>query len=798
MLLLSHFNKKTDKEDDIFKGSHSSNFFNGRNGKDDDYDEVKPERTSTVRTNVVRGRQRGRVNYRNGASVNQIAETKSTSPISSSPRGNQYNAQIASTTSLPGIQKQQLNNHNAVGRISGTTKQLSSSFGSPQTNTYQLQTTTPVNTAASVTPNSFKVTGQYHSAPAKVSQSNQFNVLDQNTNTDKSVNGLQQSTVRPVVLTNPEQPKITRQDPFKVTKNHQFINQQDQFNYQLNNAFQPTRAPTPTALTTTTELPVQKAASPIPFVQSNTQTNQQNNNNQFNNNQFNQQFNNNNGQLQQNPFNQNQNNQFKNNNNQFNNNNRQFNSNNNQQQFKANNQFNYVAPTTTITTTSTARPEVKPQNADSSFQRNSNQNAFQHTISGQYQIPKSSDVSPSDQSKDIFKTSTGQAEQNQRNSNDFRINQPYRNQFDVAKIAQTQLNNNQPRVQSPQNTNTNPEISRNSNINKESRTLLSSFSFEPSPTTYNPHSHQQQQRTNQKVTEAPFISSSPRGFSVTPPRQNTTAPANSRYQTLSRSSENYTPSTVKRFSTLVPRELYNPTTFKPSAYVKPAEVFSPRIEQQNKFVAPAYSATAAPITPTISTTTLLPSTTTTAIPLFGNNKPSDDDEDDGQYRPELYEQDFAKNKLKNKNKNVNYNPNFNSFNNKNNNNNQNHNNHQNTNQQFRQPSPPLPVQSSSSGEDEFLHTAHSQNIAASKNELHRAAAAAAVAQQQQKASKQHSQKSISKAPTIPPNATSTKRPVANDKDASYDYAYYDSVNDSPHDYSEYGITDFGRTTAKKN
>lgn len=757
---------------------------------------MKPERTSTVRTNVVRGRQRGRVNYRNGASVNQITDTKSTSPINSSPRGNQYNAQIDTTTSLPDIQKQQLNNLNVVGRSSGTTKHLSSSFGSPQANTYQLQTTTPVNTAASVTPNNFKATGQYHSTPATVSQSSQFNVLDQKANTDKTVGGLQQSTVRP------ELPKITRQDPFKVTKNHQFINQQDQFNYQLNNAFQTTRAPTPAVLATTTSLSVQKAASPVPFSQSNTQSNQQNYNNQFNNNQFNQQFNNNNGQLQQNPFHQNQNNQFKNNNNQFNNNNRQFNSNNNQQQFKANNQFNYVAPTTT-----TARPEVRPQNVDSSFQRNSNQNAFQHTISGQYQIPKSSDTSILDQSKDFLKATAGQTEQNHRNSNDFRNQQSNRNQFEVAKIAHTQLNNNQPRVQSPQNTNTNPDIIRNSNNNKESRTLLSSFSFEPSPTTYNPHSHQQQQRINQKVTEAPFISSSPRGFSVTPPRQNTTAPANSRYQTLSRSSENYTPSTVKRFSTLVPRELYNPTTFKPSAYVKPVEVFSARNEQQNKFVAPAYSATASPMTPTISATTVLPSTTTTtstATPLFGNNKPSDDDEDDGQYRPELYEQDFAKNKLKNKNKNVNYNPNFNSFNNKNNNNNnnQNHNNynnnHQNTNQQFRQPSPPLPVQSSSSGEEEFLHTAHSQNIAASKNELHRAAAAAAVAQHQQKASKQQSQKSISKAPTIPPNATSTKRPIANDKDASYDYAYYDSVNDSPHDYSEYGITDFGRTTAKKN
>lgn len=115
-----------------------------------------------------------------------------------------------------------------------------------------------------------------------------------------------------------------------------------------------------------------------------------------------------------------------------------------------------------------------------------------------------------------------------------------------------------------------------------------------------------------------------------------------------------------------------------------------------------------------------------------------------------------------------------------------------------------------SAEDELLNTAHSQNIAASRNELQRAALNAQQQQLQQQQTKHKQLKAPTippKAPTIPPKASNgnshnkanKNRPAAaDDKDTSYDYAYYDSGNENVHekDYSEYGfITDFGRTGA---
>lgn len=79
------------------------------------------------------------------------------------------------------------------------------------------------------------------------------------------------------------------------------------------------------------------------------------------------------------------------------------------------------------------------------------------------------------------------------------------------------------------------------------------------------------------------------------------------------------------------------------------------------------------------------------------------------------------------------------------------------------------------------------------------------------ASTQHTAKSqstslkvIANAPTIPPSASTKKAPIAlgpadKDKDASYDYAYYDTgFNDAAHEYSEYDIGDFGKTKKSRN
>lgn len=158
---------------------------------------------------------------------------------------------------------------------------------------------------------------------------------------------------------------------------------------------------------------------------------------------------------------------------------------------------------------------------------------------------------------------------------------------------------------------------------------------------------------------------------------------------------------------------------------------------------------------------------------------------------------------------------------------------------------------SNSNEDEVLNTAHSQNIAASGNELRAEKAKNAAAKHlsttkpnaivpQQLpvgasgtgiASNQQSSgqlqpaalpppRPFSKAPTIPPNIvkapsapsapnvkapsapsgpSSTKKPKLNsneDEDASYDYAYYDTSVNEPHEYAEIDFTDFGKTKTR--
>lgn len=203
------------------------------------------------------------------------------------------------------------------------------------------------------------------------------------------------------------------------------------------------------------------------------------------------------------------------------------------------------------------------------------------------------------------------------------------------------------------------------------------------------------------------------------------------YQTIARgqstSQDNFTPSTAKKFSTLVPKENYNPTTFKPNPYTfKKAEQYR-----------------------VVVTTT----TTTTPVP--------EGDEDDGQYRPELYEKDLYKNKLKAKLART---------------------------KNFKSVTTPRP----SNDDDELFNTAQSQNIAASGNELRAERARQAV---------KEINRILQDASKSPASSTSTP-PVKKhhqDKDASYDYAYYD-LGEHQNEFDNYGdlIEEFGKTKSSKN
>lgn len=158
------------------------------------------------------------------------------------------------------------------------------------------------------------------------------------------------------------------------------------------------------------------------------------------------------------------------------------------------------------------------------------------------------------------------------------------------------------------------------------------------------------------------------------------------------------------------------------------------------------------------------------------------DENDGQYHPELYEKDFARYKIKNRKK-------------------QQQISQISQKQHFAKPQTDFGVgnkhQSNinrgtqkgfgTSVEEEILNTAHSQNIAASGNELY----ISAKSKQLQKISTN----APTNAPTNRPNISKKENlSISKDeKDVSYDYAYYDSGNDTPHEYSEFDLPDFGKT-----
>lgn len=400
-------------------------------------------------------------------------------------------------------------------------------------------------------------------------------------------------------------------------------------------------------------------------------------------------------------------------------------------------------------------------------------------------------------------------------------------------------------------------------------------------------------------TPAPVAHSSPRGFETIPitlqPQsiQRSSQQQQQRPQPFSRRSDSksYTPSSTKKFSTLVPRELYDPTTFKPATYKKAvdnlAAIKSAQYDQQAKQSISKYTPTNFVTSPpTISTSTTTTTTVrptpafnnyspvqnsfqstqnpfnsfpqnantfnapsapfqpsaaalvqtqktsdnsfpskasqqvySTAAPSYNNNfqafnqlqvssassaaaaTPQEIDEDDGQYHPELYEKDFARYKIKNKKASKIVSP---------------AQYYQSSTAPSRQSvgvrthfQKPVVVASSasqgSSGEEEFLKTAHSQNIVASGNQLLYDSLKTGFKQQQQQSTTAVQQKTQSTvasprpfsktAPTIPPNATSTKRPVKAkaEKDVSYDYQYYDfGVDGGQRDYEFDLLEDFGK------
>ncbi|CAO1433177.1 unnamed protein product [Diamesa tonsa] len=363
----------------------------------------------------------------------------------------------------------------------------------------------------------------------------------------------------------------------------------------------------------------------------------------------------------------------------------------------------------------------------------------------------------------------------------------------------------------------NLELTKNNNKTFATRQLTtSSLDDVNRPTTFNPQQFYQNQQYQQPQQSQQQL---PRGFSAaqkstqapqtqqsqtTPqqPKRKTPQP-DSRYQTIARTEgrDQHTPSSHKKFSTLVPKENYNPTTFKPSTYSKkPVDhIASQKLEKQQQQNNQQQQQNLQ------NRQSNFFSSTTTARPLAEN------EEDDGQYRPELYEKDFYRNKAKtskapavprgsiNNNNNNNYNNFFQTTTttttlrpfNQNNNNNNHNSNHYN------------------SAEDEFLKTAHSQNIAASGNELR---AEKERARQQAKfndytttVNEKSSPRPFSKPTTTPSTTTISHRAVTTsrpskkvEKDVSYDYQYYDTHNEN-NDYTEYGAAeDFGKTSKKSN
>lgn len=333
-------------------------------------------------------------------------------------------------------------------------------------------------------------------------------------------------------------------------------------------------------------------------------------------------------------------------------------------------------------------------------------------------------------------------------------------------------------------------FSRQNNKTYAPRQLTTASHEESKPTTFNPQQYYQSEQSQ-------YQNLSPRGFSLAAQKQHDQPAKVSqleiRPQITSRSeSRNH-----KKFSTLVPKDQYNPTTFKPTNDFskKPVDYIASqkleKIQNADKY----YSQFTSTQTPTTSVIHTSPqpqystfntqhqhsnfqhqttrqsnffSTTTTFRPLAVG------EEDDGQYRPELYEKDFFRNKVKSTK--IAAAPVRNAFNN---------------NNFFQTTTTTIKPQNNLSDEDEFLKTAHSQNIFASGNQLRAEKERERTVVKYTDFNEKSSPRPFSK-PT-----TSKPKQKKEEKDVSYDYQYYDT-NDQ-HDYTDVeAIEDFGRTSKKSS
>lgn len=348
-------------------------------------------------------------------------------------------------------------------------------------------------------------------------------------------------------------------------------------------------------------------------------------------------------------------------------------------------------------------------------------------------------------------------------------------------------------------------LSKQVNKTYATRQLSSVTHEENKPTTFNPQQYYQSEQSQ-------YQNLSPRGFSLAAQKQQELPQKQTQQHPQKHALQEIRPQITsrsearnhKKFSTLVPKDQYNPTTFKPNNNFskKPFDYVTPqkleKIQNPNKYYS-QFTSTQAPSTVPITTTPYPQfhslntheyqhnnfqhqttrqsnffSTTTTFRPL------ADGEEDDGQYRPELYEKDFYRNKAKTTK--ITAAPVRNTFNNF-----------------YTQSTTLKPQKAFNSGEDEFLKTAHSQNIFASGNQLR-------VEKEREKTVANYNDFSTEKSSPRPfskptPVTSTTFKPVKKEKevkDVSYDYQYYDT-NAEQHDYSEFdAVEDFGKTLKKSS
>lgn len=351
-------------------------------------------------------------------------------------------------------------------------------------------------------------------------------------------------------------------------------------------------------------------------------------------------------------------------------------------------------------------------------------------------------------------------------------------------------------------------LSRQQNKTYAPRQLTTLSQEENKPTTFNPQQYYQSEQSQ-------YQNLSPRGFSLAAQKQQEQPTKTTQHEPRPQITSRAEARSHKKFSTLVPKDQYNPTTFKPNNNFskKPVDYVASqkleKIQNPNNYYS-QFTSTQAPISSTINTT---PQPTfnnpnaqqfqfnyqhqTTRNANFFSSTPSvrplaDGEEDDGQYRPELYEKDFYRNKAKTTK--ITPAPARNTFNANN----------------FIQTSTTLKPQNQNfnSGEDEFLKTAYSQNIFASGNQLR------AEKEREKSVAKFNDYSAITEkssprpfskptsvtSTTVRPTIKSTAKPKKEkiEKDVSYDYQYYDT-NADQNDYAELEtIEDFGKTAKKSS